>query len=369
METSTRNRTVVGVFDDYPTAQGAADKLIAAGFSRDEVAINAPMQYAEESARGNTGLTGEPPSDKSGGGIGGFFRRIFGGDFDEHDHGTFAEAVRRGGAVVCVTTGEADQDLAADVMNDNGAVDIDRRAASWRQRGYTGYDASAPPYSEEEIARERQHYGTEKGDRTIPVVKEELRIGKRAVQRGGVRVYNRVRQEPVEQQVDLREEHVRVDRRKADRPATEADIRKRDEVVEVTEMAEEPVLEKRTRVVEEVVVAKEATKRTETIRDSLRQDDVTVERLTGDDHTEYDDDFKTDFKKRFGSVPSAKYETYAPAYRYGYRMASDERYRGRNWQDVESTLRTDYERRYPNNKWEQMKDAVRYGWEKITGRH
>jgi uncharacterized protein (TIGR02271 family) len=183
-----------------------------------------------------------------------------------------------------------------------------------------------------------------------------------------VRVYNRVREEPVEQQVSLREEHVTVDRRKTDRPATEADVRAHDEVVEVTEMAEEPVIEKRTRVVEEVVIGKKAESRTETIRDTVRHSDVNVERLGADYTTEYDDDFRHDFKTRFGSDRSARYETYAPAYQYGYRMARDQRYRGRRWEEVEPTLRSDYERSYPETKWEQFKDAVRYGWDKVTGR-
>jgi hypothetical protein len=58
----------------------------------------------------------------------------------------------------------------------------------------------------------------------------------------------------------------------------------------------------------------------------------------------------------------------APAYEHGYRSASDPRYRGRSWSDVENDLRTDYERSYPNGAWEKTKDAVRYGWEKVTGK-
>jgi uncharacterized protein (TIGR02271 family) len=330
--------------------------------------ISAGNQYSGESARGNTGLTGEAPLDNSSGGIGGFFRRVFGADIDEHEHGAFDEAIRHGAAVVCVTTDERGEDRAANIMNDNGAVDVDQRAASRRQPDNRDYGASTLPYSKEQIARERQSYNEETAPHIIPVVEEGLRIGKRVVQRGGVRVYNRVREEPIEQQVELREEHVRVDRRRTDRPATEADIHNHDEVIEVTETAEEPVVEKRTRVVEEVVVAKEATTRTETIRDSVRKSHVNVERVGGNDRTEYEDDFRADFKKRFGSVRSAKYETFAPAYRYGYGVASDERYRTRNWDEVESSLRTDYERNYPNSKWEEMKDAIRYGWEKVTGR-
>ena len=53
----------------------------------------------------------------------------------------------------------------------------------------------------------------------------------------------------------------------------------------------------------------------------------------------------------------------APAYDYGYRSASDARYRGRSWSDVENDLRTDYERNYPNSAWEKDEGcrAVRLG--------
>jgi hypothetical protein len=117
------------------------------------------------------------------------------------------------------------------------------------------------------------------------------------------------------------------------------------------------------------VVGKETTHRTETIRDTVRRTDVTVENLGPDrSFNDHNDDFRQDFNTRYASNRAANYETYAPAYQYGYRMASDERYRGRNWNDVEMNLRSDYERDYPGGKWDQMKDSVRYGWEKVTGR-
>lgn len=361
--TSTSTRTVVGVFDDRSTAQSVVEELVNSGFSRSNIEIQSHDSYASDAARGNTGLTGEL-RDHSGGGISGFFHRMFGSD-DHEDYGHFAEAVRRGSSVVCVTTDEQNAERAADILDRGGAVDIDRRAQSWKERGYNGYDASAAPLSSDEISRERQQYNQETADRSIPVVQEELQVGKRMVQRGGVRVINRVVEQPVEEQVTLREEHVRVDRRPTDRPATEADLRG-GEVIEVREMAEEPVVGKRSRVVEEVTVGKETTTRTETVRDNVRRTDVDVQQL-GTDRSDYNEDFRQHFQTQYGST-GANYDTYAPSYEYGYRMASDDQYRGKRWEDVESNLRSNYERQYPNSKWEQMKDSVRYGWNKVTGR-
>ncbi|HZN64239.1 MAG TPA: YsnF/AvaK domain-containing protein [Tepidisphaeraceae bacterium] len=116
------------------------------------------------------------------------------------------------------------------------------------------------------------------GQETIPVVEEELRVGKREVERGGsVRVETRVEERPVQEQVNLREEHVSVERRPVNRPATPADINKAGTTIEARERSEEAVIEKTPRVVEEVVVGKEATERSETIRDTVRRTDVEVQ--------------------------------------------------------------------------------------------
>jgi len=85
-------------------------------------------------------------------------------------------------------------------------------------------------------------------------------------------------------------------------------------------------------------------------------------------NTNFDADYRNDFQTRYGSDPNLRYEDYAPAYQYGYRMASDPRYRDRNFDDVSDQLRTDYLRNNPNSAWDRMKGAVRYGWEKVTGK-
>src|SRR5262249_10902362 len=113
----------------------------------------------------------------------------------------------------------------------------------------------------------------------IPVVEEDISIGKREVERGHVRIYSRVKEQPVEESVRLREEKVRVERRPADRPATDADLAAAEqEVIEIAETVEEPVVNKRARVVEEVVVHKDVTAHTETVRGTARHTDVDVKR-------------------------------------------------------------------------------------------
>ena len=119
----------------------------------------------------------------------------------------------------------------------------------------------------------------------IPRVKEELRIGKRSVERGGAHVRSFVREKPAEEQVPLRQERVAVETRSAERRLSDADVESagllKERVIEVSEMREEPVVTKSAFVREEVILKKEVTERVETIRDTLRHTEVEVEELPG----------------------------------------------------------------------------------------
>ncbi len=52
---------------------------------------------------------------------------------------------------------------------------------------------------------------------------------------------------------------------------------------EIKTQAEIPVISKTARMVEEVVISKQVTEQTETVRDSVRQTDVQVEEFKADD--------------------------------------------------------------------------------------
>ena len=130
-------------------------------------------------------------------------------------------------------------------------------------------------------AYERTHTRTLEAGQTvaIPVTEEELQVGKREVEGGGVRIRTEVTERPVEAQVNLREESVKVERRPVNRAATEADFDKAAVTVEATEKREVAVAAKTARVTEEVVVGKVAAERTETVRDTVRKTDVAVEKI------------------------------------------------------------------------------------------
>ena len=176
---------------------------------------------------------------------------------EEHAH-YYAEGVRRGGTLITVRTeGDSATKCAERVLKTHGAVDIEERASQWKEQGWSG----------------RLGEGE-----ALPVTEEELAVGKRTVTKGGVRVYSTVAQKPVEETVALRSERATIERRPVNRPVTSADEAFKEKTIEIDETAEEPVVEKRSRVVEEVRVGKQAEERLQTIRDNVRSTEVHVER-------------------------------------------------------------------------------------------
>ncbi|MBD8528516.1 YsnF/AvaK domain-containing protein [Massilia sp. CFBP 13647] len=218
--------------------------------------------------------------------------------------------------------------------------------------------------------------GSQQRDTTtaaIPVVQEQLKVGKREVQRGGVRVFSRIVETPVNESIGLREEHVNVERRPVNEPISALDATAfKEQSIEMRETAEEAVVEKSARVVEEVMINKEVTQREQQINDTVRHTEVEVEQLgagsarssLGSD----DDYYRNHFTSTYGTT-GGSYDDYAPAYSYGSEMARNQKYSGRQWNDVENDLRTDWSSRSGSragSTWEKMKDAVKSGWDKMT---
>jgi uncharacterized protein (TIGR02271 family) len=210
----------------------------------------------------------------------------------------------------------------------------------------------------------------------IPVVQEDLKIGKREVQRGGVRIFSRVVETPVNESIGLREEHVNVERQKVDRPLSGADSSAfKEQTIEMRESAEEAVVEKSARVVEEVKVGKQVSERQQKISDTVRHTEVEVQKLGAESTVrsgllDDDDYYRKDWNSKY-ATSGGSYDDYKPAYSYGSEMAGSQRYKGRKWDDVESDLRSDWDTRYPGgatgSTWERMKAAVRHGWDRMTG--
>lgn len=208
-----------------------------------------------------------------GAAAGGLLGSLTGAGIDEADAKAYTEHVGRGGTLVTV---RADDAMAPDVE-----YILEHGEARTALLGDTA--AATRPAATSAGAVPGTTSGTTTAeDGMVQLVKEDLVVGKRAVEAGGVRVSTHVVETPVEQEVRLREENVRVERRPINRPLTGlgADAF-RERTLTASSMKEEAVVGKEARVVEEIGLRKEANERVETVRDTVRETKADVEQVPG----------------------------------------------------------------------------------------
>ncbi len=286
------NKTIVGYFDQYSQAQEAVRSLVDTGFSRNDISLVAsdpkgeyaksdvvthtdPDETSYTAAGAGTGAiiggigglligigalaipgvgpviaAGPIATALLGAGVGaaagGLIGVLMDAGIPENEAHYYAEGVRRGGAVVTVSTeDEMLVERATNIFTKHGAVDIDRRADEWRQTGWTGYDSRVSSQSP-----------------TTPLTENQRSAG-------------------------------------------------------------------------------------------------------FDKFDNYTPDFRNNFTTTYGSRGHT-YDRYEPSYRYGYHLATDKRYSGKDWADIESDARRDWEK---NNQgaWEDFKDSIHYAWDRVRG--
>jgi hypothetical protein len=197
-------RTVVGVFNSVQDAQAAVRELESMGVSRESVSIVAnknavgydSMDAADRdkasdvvadagigAAIGGVGglllsaagaitlpvigpilAAGPIAAALTGAGIGAAAGGLIGaltesGIPEEHAK-YYAEGVRRGDVLVTVRAEERRADQVCDILDRHNAVDVDERVQNWRDRGWSGYQTDAKPYTNDELRTERSYYGT-----------------------------------------------------------------------------------------------------------------------------------------------------------------------------------------------------------------
>ena len=254
------SRTVTALFDNRSDAESARSRLAASSIDADRIRILDQNELGSGSGSEQPGLWGA-------------IKSAF---MPAEDGYAYEEGMRRGGYLLCAEVDEDQADRAVTLLDDGGSVDFDRRQQEWRSEGWSGYQG-------ETMTRGT---GTTIEEQRIPLVEEELRVGKREVERGGARVRSYVRETPVHEQINLREEHVSVERRPVDQPIGRGELDRdsdllRDRTIEMTERAEEAVVGKEAHVREELVIKKTAEQRTETIDDSVRHTEVDVDADAG----------------------------------------------------------------------------------------
>ncbi|KAA0597110.1 stress response protein YsnF [Azospirillum lipoferum] len=298
------------------TTTGDASLGAASGMARTDLSTG---YVASPNTVPGTGSALEGGLGSTTTGSGGMLTRLAGWGIPNRDAEVYAEGVRRGGSLLKVRLDEEDVDRAMEVLERGNVVDVEERGSAYRESGWTGYDETADYYDEQSAEEERLRYspgrtaidtstgttagtgltgaaaamrdvntdsthatrtGSAEREEQIPIVEEQVNIGKRSVERGGVRVRSYVVETPVEEQVRLRDETVTVERRPGGLVEGSAEVPAdafRERTIEVTETDEEAVVSKTAHVRETVVVRKDVEERAQSVRDTVRRTEVEIE--------------------------------------------------------------------------------------------
>jgi uncharacterized protein (TIGR02271 family) len=272
-------QVITAFFDSRADANSAMEELVEAGIPRTSIRL---MPETETSSTSTTAQSSyDPNRDEKG-----FWASLGELFLPDEDRYTYAEAMHRGSIMVSATVDAAHAERAEDILEKYGTIDIDEREASWRKEGWSGYTAGTGVAASTQagISGANTKSSTATGDEVIPIAAEQLRIGKREVNKGRVHIRSYVVETPVQEQVGLRDETVRVERRPVDRPVSAADEALfRERTIDAEERGEEAVVSKEARVKEELVVKKDVEERTQTVQDKVRRTEVEVEdERTGD---------------------------------------------------------------------------------------
>jgi uncharacterized protein (TIGR02271 family) len=225
--------TVIGVFD-AKTVGKVSRELLDAGFEERQVEV---LEGSEEQ----------------------LISEIVKRGFDKSDARDYAKAAASGKTLIATQASPTRIDRAVSIMEQYEA-------------GYGGEQKESSYRGGRKQSEQQQ---------TVQVVEEELEVNTRKVATGGVRVTSEVVEQPVQETVRLREEHVEAERRPVNRVLSEEEAEQafQDRTVEMTETTEEVEVGKEARVVEEVALRKRTEEREETVHDTVRRTDVEVEEI------------------------------------------------------------------------------------------
>jgi hypothetical protein len=306
----------------YPTVEEArrvSDRLLAEGLTADDVRLT------DASTRTSGEYVEREPHHERG-----FFDWLFASDVPEYDRDRYSSYLNENRAAVSVRVPDQSwHDRVVEIMEEFNPLDIEEdghavthehrmtdtaalsatsvpptgttarteadrmvqtdRAATAHTEASTGMATRGMATNADLGATGRTDYATARTDigatartgmtneheEVIPVVKEELDVGKRVTERR-TRVRSYVIERPVEEQVTLRDERVEIEHRPISRTGNLSMPQDRD--IEVVERHEEPVVEKRVTGNEEIVVRKEVVERPETVRGTVRETKVEVDK-------------------------------------------------------------------------------------------
>ncbi|WP_332878528.1 hypothetical protein [Massilia sp. S19_KUP03_FR1] len=339
--------TLVAVFDNRNDAQQAMDELLASSFTSTNVRLS---QGDTTGAIGDTTAApvATPDDDSFATSIRNFFSDIFGSD-DSVNAKRYASAVTSGQYVLTVgPVSEPEVERAADIVERFGPVDIDEESSGAEYgsvAGGLGADQIMRRDSASMQGGQSQSLSFQSDDRApfqqgnlndpVPMggtYQEPMESGQRLSSTGGMSMQDGTQQGSM-QRADLNS----------------------GSGLAPTEIKRPGVR----------VFARDPGDLGNTgIRTSGGIGSLGADALQQSDN---DSAFRSHWSSNYDTA-GGSYDEYAPAYGYGSQLASDDKYRGRSWDDAESDIRSDWESRNAGttSTWDKMKAAVRHGWERMT---
>ena len=267
--------TIVAVFDTPAHAEAAVRVLRAGGFADADISIFDNERLAAGKKNIATGVKHA-----------GLWHRLFGHDVHRHEAAVYNQAIERGGVVVSARVLESEVAHAIAVLDLHRPVDVHDRAVT------TGISPAAHVAAVEEkidklpLAPKQQVAVSPKlaqqHGNVLQLAEEQLRVGKKLVESGRTRVRRFVTERPVSADVTLHEEHAEVLRRAVGDPKFVGAVDWADKQIEMVETAEQALVNKTARIVEEVSLKKIGKEHVETISDKIRRQQVEIERIGAD---------------------------------------------------------------------------------------
>lgn len=277
---------IVTLFDSAMQAEAAKRNLAKAGFPDRDISLISGDRLQSE------GKAIRHPS---------IWQRLFGDTVDKDQADVYSKAMDKGGVVLTLRTEEKDLARAMTILHSHDSVDMPERMKSTltdsserelmtgeREEPMVGRDRE---FAGETNDRLNERYeepvrtsltGDETEDEILRLAEEQIEVGKRLVSEGSTRVRRYTVTDQVSEDVSLHEQHADVFRRAINEPAWLGEVDWSEKTVEIAESHEQPVINKTARVKEEVVVRTDANERTETVNDTVRRQEVDIDKTTPD---------------------------------------------------------------------------------------
>lgn len=305
------SKIVIGLFDRFEDAQAAVRDLMNSSFRGQDIrwfANNTRGQWTQN-------VTSDSFSERFSEEVGmpmnasdGLMDNLVNAGIPDGQAREYVEGVRRDGILVSVVTSNEMAQTAADVINRYHPVDIKQRVSQWGQ----GSTAWSDVNRDQEVGR--------LNNEAVPQVRTE--------------------QPRDDQEIGVLNNEIA--------PQSETEIPNAGREIGVVNNEARPEMD---------------TELPPTHQEIGRLNNEADE--TG--FSEYDAYFRNHYNSNYANT-SFTYDQYRPYYEYGYELANDPRYRGRDWSQIEFDARQDWERNHPGARWDDFRAAVYEAWMRVTGR-